>query len=95
MISIKDCIAMCGLSEKEVMAIAEHEHVPEIAAAAMGQYLLKQPEGAAKIRDMMRDDINEALARNDHTHASELVMVLRHFLETHPEARQSQSTGDP
>ena len=35
MISIEDCIAMCGLTEQEVMAIAEHEHVPEIAAAAM------------------------------------------------------------
>jgi hypothetical protein len=35
MITMKDCIDMCGLTEKEVMAIAEHEHVPEMAAAAM------------------------------------------------------------
>ena len=27
MITMKDCIDMCGLTEKEVMAIAEHEHV--------------------------------------------------------------------
>jgi hypothetical protein len=87
MISLKDCIGMCGLNEKEVMAIAEHEHVPEIAAAAMGRYLLKQPDGPRMIRDMMRDDIHDALARGDRKHASELVMVLRHFLETRPEAR--------
>ena len=87
MISMKDCIALCGLNEKEVMAIAEHEHVPEIAAAAMGRYLLEKPGGPRQIRDMMRDDINEAIARGDQDHASELVMVLRHFLDTHPEAR--------
>jgi len=53
MISMKDCIAMCGLTEQEVMAIAEHEHVPEIAAAAMGRYLLKKPNGAEQIRNMI------------------------------------------
>lgn len=63
MISMKDCIAMCGLTEQEVMAIAEHQHVPEIAAAAMGRYLLKKLNGAEQIRDMIRDDIHQALGR--------------------------------
>jgi hypothetical protein len=88
MISLEDCIALCGLTEQEVMAIAEHEHVPEIAAAAMGRYLLKKPNGPEKIRDMMRDDIHDALSRGDKDHASELLMVLRHFLATHPEAQR-------
>jgi len=32
MITLEDCIALCGLTEEEVLAIAEHEHVPEMAA---------------------------------------------------------------
>jgi hypothetical protein len=88
MITIEDCITLCGLSRQEVMAIAEHEHVPEIAATAMARYLLKEPHGAEKIRDMMRDDIHDALSRGDRDHASQLLMVLRHFLDTHPEARE-------
>ena len=36
---------------------------------------------------MIRDDIHDALNRGDKDHASELLMVLRHFLETHPEAQ--------
>ena len=36
MITLEDCIAFSGLTEAEIMAIAEHEHVPEIAAAALG-----------------------------------------------------------
>ena len=34
MITLEDCIGLCGLTEEEVLAIAEHEHLPEIAATA-------------------------------------------------------------
>ena len=88
MITIADCVTLSGLNRQEVMAIAEHEHVPEIVATAMARYLLKQPNGSEKIRDMMRDDIHDALSRGDRDHASQLLMVLRHFLDTHPEIRK-------
>jgi hypothetical protein len=86
MITLEDCIALCGLTEEEVLAIAEHEHIPEIAAAALAQYLLCQEHGTEKIRDILQDDIRAALARSDRKHARELFMALRHFLSTHPEA---------
>ena len=86
MISLEDCIALCDLSEAEILAVAEHEHIPEIAAVALADYLLHQEHGPEKIRDMLRDDIRAALARNDRQHARELLMALRHFLSTHPEA---------
>ena len=35
----------------------------------------------------IRDDIHDALSHGDKDHASELLMVLRHFLATHPEAK--------
>jgi hypothetical protein len=82
-ITLQDCIAMCGLDEAEVLAIAEHEHVPEIAACALAQYLLSRDHGAETIRDMLRDDIRDALRRNDRAHARALFMALRHFLSTH------------
>jgi hypothetical protein len=85
MVTLEDCIAFCGLSEAEVLAIAEHEHVPEIAATALGEYLLKQRRGIDKIHCMIVEDIHAALHRGDRKHASELFAVLRHFLETHPE----------
>jgi hypothetical protein len=43
MITLEDCVALCGLTQDEVHALAEHEHIPDIAAAALGQCLLKQP----------------------------------------------------
>ena len=48
---------------------------PEIAAAAMGRYLFKKPDGAEQIRAIIRDDIHEALSRGEKEHASELLML--------------------
>ncbi len=87
MISLEDCIALCGLTEEEVLAIAEHEHMPEVAAAALAQYLLKKPHGPERIRDMIVDDVLAAQARGDQQHVQTLLHVLHHFLKVHPEAR--------
>lgn len=86
MITIQDCIALCGLSEEEVLAIAEHEHVPEVVAAGLAEELLKQAHGAEKIRHMIIDDIRAARARGDMCHCRELLHCLKAFLEAHPEA---------
>jgi hypothetical protein len=87
MISMEDCIGLCGLDEVEVAAISEHEHIPEIAAAALASYLLKQPHGGETIRTMIIDDMHKALDDGRVRHAAELFMALRHFLEQHPDAR--------
>jgi hypothetical protein len=93
-ITLQDCIAMCGLDEAEVRAIAEHEHVPEIAACALAQYLLSREHGAAIICSMFRDDIRDALRRNDRAHARDLLMALRHFLSTHSEGARMPPIAD-
>lgn len=86
MISFEDCVALCGLTEDEIAAIAEHEHVPEIAAAILGQYLLRQKNGERDIQQMIVDDIRAALLCKDRMHAARLVSALRHFDGAHPHA---------
>jgi len=90
MISLEDCVALCGLTEEEVLAIAEHEQLPEIAATALAQYLLKQEQGMEKIRDMIVDDIRQAQQRQDKEHILTLLDVLHHFLKSHPEVCPSR-----
>ena len=90
MITLEDCIGLCGLTEEEVLAIAEHEHLPEICAAQLANYLLSQEQGSEKVRDMIVDDIQKAQLRNDKQHVLTLLHVLHHFLKTHPEAEPSQ-----
>jgi hypothetical protein len=84
MIDLEDCIALCGLTKKEVLALAEHEHVPEIVACALADYLLHQEHGPERIRDMIVDDVQAAQARGDRAHVLMLLHVLHHFLRTHP-----------
>ena len=67
MISLEDCIGMCGLDADEVAAISEHEHLPNIAAAALAAYLLKQAGGPERIRQMMIEDIHKALDEGPHS----------------------------
>lgn len=87
MITLEDCIGLCGLTEEEVLAIAEHEHLPEIAATALAQYLLSQEHGAEQVRNMIVDDIRACQRVGNKEHLLVLLHVLHHFLKTHPEAR--------
>jgi len=90
MITLEDCLGLCDLTEEEVLAIAEHEHLPEIAATALAQYLLSQKHGSETIRDMIVDDIRQGQRSHDREHVVTLLHVLHHFLKTHPEARPPQ-----
>lgn len=87
MISRDDCIAMSGLSADEVDAIAEHEHLGDVQAAALAHYLLHAAHGSERIGAMMVDDIRRAVAEGRPAHAAQLLAVLRHFMTAHPEAR--------
>ena len=84
MLRLEDCLALCDLSEDEVLAIAEHEHIPEIAAVELGNYLVHSPDGERCIKAMIRDDIAAAAARGDRTHVLALQLVLRTFVLEHP-----------
>ena len=86
MLRVEDCIALCELTEEEVAAIAEHEHVPAIVAAEMASYLVRLPDGEARLRRIILDDIDSAMERGDYRHAGQLRLVLRHFVETHRDA---------
>ncbi len=87
MISLEDCIAMSGLSEAEILALAEHEHIPESVACALANYLSVTEEGLDRVRDMIVEDIRHAQLHGSRQHVLELLHVLHHFLRDHPAAR--------
>ena len=90
MITLEDCIGFCDLTEEEVLAIAEHEHLPEIAAAALAQVLLSQKHGSERVRNMIIDDIRQAqITDGSEGKVLMLLHVLHHFLKAHPEAKPS------
>jgi len=84
MVSLEDCIAMCGLDAQEIEAIAEHEHIPSILAATFADHLLHQVDGAERIRQMIVNDIGMAARSNHPDRVAELSKMLEHFLQQHP-----------
>ena len=81
MLTLEDCLGLCDLDHEEVRAIAEHEHLPELIAAELGNYLVHTASGQRAIKDIIRDDILAAQARGDFRHSAKLKLVLRHFIE--------------
>ena len=88
MLSLEDCLALCELSEEEVLAVAHHEHLPEIAAAELANYLVHTPEGEMRIKTIIRDDIAEACAGGDSTRELALKLMLRNFVLNHPHCEE-------
>ena len=73
MLTLEECLGFSGLSEQEVRAIAEHEHLPEVLAAAFGHALLKSPNGADTIRGYLLQNLEKAASRGDLRRVSEVV----------------------
>ncbi|MGE5266826.1 MAG: hypothetical protein ACM3L9_05600, partial [Deltaproteobacteria bacterium] len=77
---------MTDLTHEEIAAVAEHEGLPDVNAAALGEYLMHLHKGPQGVLLMISEDIRAALRRDDVGHARELYAVLRHFVAEHPEA---------
>ncbi len=84
MLTYQDCLGLCDCSADEIRAIAEHEHVPEMIALELAEYLVQNPDGVPMIRRMILDDITAAREAGDHDRVHKLQLVLKHFIATHP-----------
>ncbi|HNW78185.1 MAG TPA: hypothetical protein PKH28_04675 [Candidatus Competibacteraceae bacterium] len=86
MLSYQDCVELSDLTEEEIEAIAQHEHLPEMAALELGSYLVHTEAGVPMIKRIILEDIEEARQRGHERRVLELKLVLKHFIDTHPEA---------
>lgn len=84
MISFQDCVAFLGLTDDEVDAIAEHEHVPPMIAAELAAYLCESEDGERMIERMILDDILHAQNSGNTSRAETLTLTMKHFVATHP-----------
>lgn len=84
MLSLQDCVDFSDLSEDEIDAIAEHEHVPPIVAAELGSTLLRTKAGACLIKLYLLDNIERARRIGQFDKARRLDALLRRFEREHP-----------
>ncbi|MBC7906283.1 MAG: hypothetical protein H7Y60_05985 [Rhodospirillaceae bacterium] len=84
MLTLQDCLDMCDLPCEIVDAIAEHEKVPQIVAAELGNCLAGSNGGLAVIHQFILDDMADAIGRSDYRHLARLEHTLTHFRHSHP-----------
>ncbi|MBI2312766.1 MAG: hypothetical protein HYU77_09720 [Betaproteobacteria bacterium] len=84
MLTLQDCVDFSGLSPEEIQVIAEHEHVPEIVAAELGQTLLSRPRGLYTLRCFIQDNLAQAVAAGQREKELRLREVLARFNAAHP-----------
>ena len=89
----EDCLELSDLTEEEVEAIAQHEHLPDIVALELGSYLVHNPDGVPMIKRIILDDIEEQRRHGHSDRALHLKLVLRHFVLTHPKHQLNQEAG--
>jgi hypothetical protein len=83
-LTFEDCLGLCELTEDEIEAIGQHEHLPQIIALAMGENLLHKPEGDRIIRQYILDDIDDCREKGDLYRLARFERALEHFVAAHP-----------
>jgi hypothetical protein len=84
MLSIRDCLDYCDLTDDEVALLAEHEDVPDAAAAQMACGLVQTPEGVVLLTNFMLDLVERANRRGDAAEAERAKSVCARFMADHP-----------
>jgi hypothetical protein len=92
MLTWEDCLGLVELTEDEIAVIAHHEHLPQLAALELGNYLVEH-EGCHKIRRMIMDDIEAAHRAHDPLRVLTLKLALKRFVDCHRARLSAEEAG--
>ena len=84
MLSLRDCLDYCDLTDDDVEVIAEHEHLPHAMAAHIVCGLVQTPAGVVVIDHLMNDMIERARSAGQLDKAEHVLHVYARFRATHP-----------
>ena len=84
MLTLKECITYCDLTEAEVEAIAEHENLPPLVATLVGCHLLQSHNGHEYIRQLLQNRAEEAHRAGDADVAAHRHQVYQEFVQRIP-----------
>ncbi|GAA5184937.1 hypothetical protein GCM10025771_40190 [Niveibacterium umoris] len=84
MLSLRDCLDYCDLTEEDVDVLAEHEHLPHDVAAHVACGLVQTPDGIVLIDHVMEDLIEQARHSGLLDKAEHVSHVYARFKATHP-----------
>jgi hypothetical protein len=83
MLSMRDCLDYCNLSDDAVALVAEHENIPKIAAAQLCCGLVQTPEGALLLGNYMQEVAERAHHAGRPEQAESARRIRDRFLADH------------
>jgi hypothetical protein len=83
MLTVQECVDMSELSNEAIRAIAEHEHIPEVVAAELGQELLKGTGGILEIERILEEDLELAVQAGEQDQINDRKRVLERFIASY------------
>ena len=84
MLSIRDCLDYCDLTDEDVAIIAEHHDIPDAAAAQIACGLVQTREGTLMLTQFMLDLVDAAEERGDRAKAKRFRDACARFSAAHP-----------
>ncbi|MEI8394338.1 MAG: hypothetical protein WCF85_06345 [Rhodospirillaceae bacterium] len=84
MITLRDCIDLSGCDPEEIDAVAEHDHISFTVAMEKEWWMLEQNWGPPAVRQIIRDDIEDATMHARYNHVDELMITYKHACQRLP-----------
>jgi PP-loop superfamily ATP-utilizing enzyme len=84
MLSIRDCLDYCDLTDDEIELLAEHEGIPDVAAAQMACGLVQTPEGVLLLTRCMEELLERAEEAGEADKARRARAAYARFVSDHP-----------
>lgn len=84
MLSIRDCLDYCDLTDDEVDLFAEHEHLPREVAATLVCGLVQTNDGVVAVDHCLADLVEDAMRSGQFAKAEHVLHVYAQFRAAHP-----------
>ncbi|MFT4171309.1 MAG: hypothetical protein QM639_02015 [Rhodocyclaceae bacterium] len=84
MLSMRDCLDYCDLTDEEVALFAEHLHLPPNVAATVACGLVQTKEGISTLDHAMEDLLGDAMRCGQFAKAEHVLHVYAQFKTAHP-----------
>jgi len=84
MLSLRDCLDYCDLTDDEVELFAEHEHLPHEVAATLACGLVQTDDGVGQFDLCLAEMIDGAVRDGRLAKAEHVLHVYAQFRAAHP-----------
>jgi hypothetical protein len=84
MLTLKDCMDYCDITDEEVDLLAEHEHIPAEVAAQLACSLVQTNDGVQAICVSLSELVSDAVIDGRLDKAEHVLHVYAQFRSAHP-----------